>query len=237
VTDASGASGAFGVVTGAGGALGRAVVAELVAARHRVVAVARSGTDAAALASSHPGLVTGEVADLADPDQVAALWKPLDERAAAPAFLVSVAGGYRGGTLVDSRPEDYRDMLAINLDTAWWSCREAARRMSAAGTGAIVNVAARTAVQGGTGSIAYAVAKAAVVKLTQVLADELKDAGVRVNAVLPALIDTPDNAAAFSAERMKKAVSPEAIARVIGYLCSADAGPVTGAAIPVYGRF
>lgn len=237
MTDST-ATGTVGVVTGAGGALGRAVVAELAsAAGSRVIAVARSDADLVELTKAHPDVVHGEVADLSVPDQVAVLWRRLDERGDTPSFLVNVAGGYRGGTLAESGEQDYRDMLAINLDTAWWSCREAARRMPSTGGGAIVNVAARTAVHGGSGSIAYAVAKAAVVKLTQVLADELKDSGVRVNAVLPAVIDTPDNAAALSAARMAKAVSPESIARVIAFLCGPDAAPITGAAIPVYGRY
>ena len=227
----------LGVVTGASGALGGAVVAETVAQAHRVIAVGRAVEDVRALEDAHPGLVVGEAADLTDPDAVDELWQRLDRRKEPVDFLVNVAGGFGGGTLVDSSPEDYRHMLGLNLDTAWWSCRAAAQRMRASGGGAIVNVAARSALEGGAGSIAYAVAKAAVVKLTQVLAGELKQAGVRVNAVLPALIDTPANRAEFSAERMAKAVAPEAIARVITFLCSEDALPISGAAIPVYGRF
>jgi NAD(P)-dependent dehydrogenase (short-subunit alcohol dehydrogenase family) len=184
-----------GVVTGAGGVLGGAVVAQLVSQGHRVVAVGRALADVRPLEDAHPGAVLGE-----------------------------------------SSPEDYRHLLGLNLDTAWWSCRAAARRMRESGGGAIVNVAARSALEGGAGSIAYAVTKAAVVKLTQVLAGELKQTGVRVNAVLPSLIDTPANRAAFSAERMAKAVAPEAIARVITFLCGEDAWPISGAAIPVYGR-
>lgn len=109
--------------------------------------------------------------------------------------------------------------------------------MSQAGGGAIVNVAARTALHGGVGSIAYAVTKAAVVRLSQVLADELKDAGVRVNVVVPALIDTPANAAVMPAARMAKAVPAESIAKIIAFLCSAEAWPISGAVVPAYGRF
>jgi NAD(P)-dependent dehydrogenase (short-subunit alcohol dehydrogenase family) len=224
------------VVTGAGGVLGRAVVAELVSQGHRVVAVGRAMEDVRPLEDAHPGAVVGEAADLTDPDAVDELWQRLDSRSEPIDFLVNVAGGFGSGTLVESSPGDYRHMLGLNLDTAWWSCRAAARRMRESGGGAIVNVAARSALEGGAGSIAYAVAKAAVVKLTQVLAGELKQTGVRVNAVLPSLIDTPANRSAFSAERMAKAVAPEAIARVITFLCGEDAWPISGAAIPVYGR-
>lgn len=225
------------MVTGAGGALGRAVVSEFAANGFRVIAVARSVEDVASLVDAHPDAVAAEAADLTDPGQVAALWRRLDERGAVPSFLVNTAGGYRGGTLAETGVEDYRDVFGVNLDTAWWSCREAARRMAEIGGGAIVNVASRTALRGGAGAIGYAVAKAAVIKLSQVLADELKDADVRVNAVLPAVIDTPANAAVMSAARMAKAVPAESIAKVIAFLCSPDAWPISGAVIPTYGRY
>ena len=225
------------MVTGAGGALGQSVVAEFVAAGLRVIAVARSVEDVASLVESHPDAVVAEAVDLTDPGEVAALWQRLDERGAIPSFLVNTAGGYRGGTLVESSVDDYRGMFAVNLDTTWWSCREAARWMSEIGGGAIVNVASRTALHGGAGSIGYAVAKAAVIKLSQVLADELKDAGVRVNAVVPAVIDTPANAAVMSAARMAKAVPTDSIAKVIAFLCSPDAWPISGAVVPAYGRY
>jgi NAD(P)-dependent dehydrogenase (short-subunit alcohol dehydrogenase family) len=230
-------SGALGVVAGAGGALGRAVVAEFAIRGDRIVAIGRTAEDVRALREAHAGAVEIEAADLAAPEEVEALWRRLDKRGEPIAFLVNVTGGFRSGALVDSGSEDYQYMLGLNLDTAWWSCREGARRMTDRGQGAIVNVSARSATEGGAGSAAYAVAKAGVVKLTQVLAAELKDAGVRVNAVLPALIDTPANRAAFSAERMAKAVAPRAIARVITFLCSEDAWPITGAAIPVHGGY
>ena len=226
----------YGVVTGAGGVLGGAVVVELVSQGHRVVAVGRTMEDVRPFEEAHPGAVVGEAADLTDPTAVDDLWQRLNGHDEPVGFLVNAAGGFGGGALVESTPDDYRHLLGINLDTAWWSCRAAARRMRESGGGAIVNVAARPALEGGAGSIAYAVSKAAVVKLTQVLAGELKQSGVRVNAVLPSLIDTPANRTAFSAERMAKAVAPEAIARVITFLCGEDAWPISGAAIPVYGR-
>ena len=194
------------LVCGGSGALGAAVVKALLE-RGDKVAVADRNT-----------------VDLTDADAVEAFW---DALAVKPRWVVNAAGGFRSGTVADSDPEQLRGLLDLNLGTAWWTCRAAARRLPPGG--AIVNVAARAAVSGGAGSAAYAVAKAAVVRLTQVLALELAERQVRVNAILPALIATPANRKAGRTG----GTPPEEIAAVVAYLLSDAAVPVTGAVIPV----
>ena len=100
---------------------------------------------------------------------------------------------------------------------------------------AIVHVGARNGIEALPGAAAYSVTKAALVHLTRILDSELRPFGVRANAVVPGVIDTPANRAVLSPETMQHAVTPEAIATVIAFLVSDDAAPVSGAVIPVYG--
>jgi NAD(P)-dependent dehydrogenase (short-subunit alcohol dehydrogenase family) len=235
------------VVMGATGGLGTAVVDALAKRGDRVIAVARSRAEVSQLASQYPGNVTGDTADLTSRVEVDELWERID-RVGVPRWVVNVTGGYRPGKVVDTTPDDFTFMMDLNLGSAWWSCRAAARRMKGAvspspsgggqgGGRGIVNVSARSALVAEPGAAAYAVSKAGVIKLTEVLAAELKTLGVRVNAVVPALIDTPANRKSLPEKLMEKAVAPYEIAAVIADLCSDAPQAVTGAAIQVYGRY
>ena len=221
------------IICGATGALGNAVVDAFAQRGDRVIAVARSRREVSELEQKYPGVVTGDTADLTDRLAVDDLWDRID-RVGAPRWMVNATGGFRGGKVIDTSPDDFALMMDLNLSTAWWSCRAAARRMTG---GAIVNVAARSALVIESGQAAYSIAKAGVVKLTEVLAAELKNSGVRVNAVVPAVIDSPANRQSLPEKLMQKAVPPAEIAAVIAYLCSDAADAITATAVPVYGRF
>jgi NAD(P)-dependent dehydrogenase (short-subunit alcohol dehydrogenase family) len=246
------------VIFGATGGLGTAVVDAFAKRGDRIIAVARSRSGVSELAARYPlspspsgggqgGGVTGDTADLTSRQDVDDLWERID-RVGVPRWVVNATGGYRGGKIADSTPDDFTSMIDLNLGTAWWSCRAAARRMQRTepspsgegqGGGCIVNVASRSALvaEPGAGAAAYAIAKAGVIKLTEVLAAELKSSGVRVNVVVPAIIDTPENRKSLPEKVMQKAVVPAEIAAVILYLCSDAAAAITGAAVPVYGKF
>ena len=216
------------LVCGAGGALGAALLEALLGRGDRVVAVVHHPDDSPA-----PPGVRREAVDLTAPAAVERLWQRLAEAGETPRWVVNAAGGFRAGSVADSEPTDVRLLEELNLGTAWWSCREAARHLPEGG--AIVNVAARAARSGGAGSAAYAVAKAGVVRLTEVLASELAPRGVRVNVILPSLIDTAANRETMSSDALRHAVATSDLASVVGFLLSEAAAAVTGAAIPVYG--
>jgi NAD(P)-dependent dehydrogenase (short-subunit alcohol dehydrogenase family) len=214
------------VVTGAQGALGRAVVAELRAQGWTVAAFVRS-----AHKSDDDGVHPIEV-DLTHREAVHEAFAVADTLGSASA-LVNIAGGWAPGDLGAIDEDNLAAQIQLNLSTTLWSCQAAAPRLSAAG-GAIVNVGSRSAVTGAD-PIAYSLSKSAVVRLTGLLSDQFKDSRVRVNAVLPALMDTAANRASLPASAMVKAVPVEAVAKVIAFLCGPDGWPVNGAIIPVYG--
>ena len=244
------------VIMGATGGLGSAIVDAFASRGDRVIAVARSRAEVSQLASKYPlspspsgggqgGGVTGDTADLTSRLAVDDLWERID-RVGTPRWVVNATGGYRAGKVADTTPDDFTFMMDLNLGTAWWSCRAAARRMQGVsaspsgggqGGGCIVNVSSRSALVAEPGAAAYAVAKAGVITLTEVLAAELKASGVRVNVTVPAVIDTAVNRQVLPEKLMQKAVAPAEMAAVIAYLCSDTALAITGATIPVYGKY
>ena len=223
------------VITGAAGALGRAVVSECVERGALVIALDLPGDQLDAVAAGAPRNAVHPVgADLADRESVTAAWEQVD-RLVTPSALVALAGGFAGGSLAETDPDTLEEMLRVNFLSALWSCQAAAPRLSAAGGGSILLVGSRTARQG-KAPIGHATSKAAVVRLAELLDEELRDSGVRVNAILPSVIDTPANRSWMPAKLAERAVPPAAIAKVIAFLCSDDAWPISGASIPVYGN-
>ncbi len=126
-------------------------------------------------------------------------------------------------------------MMRLNLKTCFLTVRALAPLVVENGGGAIVTVGSRGAVETPPGLAAYAVSKAGVVALTKALAEELRRDRVRVNCVLPGIIDTPANRSAMPDADFTRWVRPEALARTILFLASDEAAPISGACIPVYG--
>jgi NAD(P)-dependent dehydrogenase (short-subunit alcohol dehydrogenase family) len=151
--------------------------------------------------------------------------------------LVNTVGGYAGGLkLWEMDAQVFERMLQLNLRSGFVLARAVVPMMLKQGHGAIVNVAAKAAFDHAAGASAYASSKAAAVALMDSLAADLKGTGVRVNSILPSIIDTKANRAAMPDADFSNWPKPEEIARVILFLCSDDATVVHGAALPVYGN-
>ena len=219
------------VVTGAAGALGSAVLDDLTGRGWTVAALDRPGERLDAT-GQRDGVVPVPV-DLLDRASVRVAWERVDA-IGSPTGLVALAGAFRSSSLEDLDEDLLDAMWGTNVVALLWCVQAGAPRMAAAGGGSVVTVGSRSAVSG-TAPVAYGVSKAAVVRATEVLADELRPQRIRVNCVLPSVIDSPANRSWMAADLAARAVPPSAIAPVIAFLRGPESAPVSGARIPVYG--
>lgn len=223
------------LVAGGTGALGGAVVDELLDAGYPVTAtwvVAEERERIERELGRRDGLSLVE-ADLMDPTAVERAVGAVDGLGA----VVNLVGGYSGGARVhEIDPDEWEKLLRLNLRPGFLLARAAIPRLIERGGGAYVGVSARPALRPFAGAAAYVTAKAGVLAFVQALAADYRDDGIRANAVLPSVIDTPANRADQPDADHSKWVPPAEIAKVIRFLISDDCAPTSGAAIPVYGR-
>jgi NAD(P)-dependent dehydrogenase (short-subunit alcohol dehydrogenase family) len=218
------------LVTGGTGFLGTAVVGELLAAGHRVCVTWLVESERARLEAQPVELIE---ADLLDAAQVEAAVDAAGELEA----VVNLVGGFASGPRVhETDPAEFERMLRLNLTPAFLLARAAMPRMMRRGGGAFVGVSARPALRPFPGAAGYISAKAAVLAFIQALDAEYRDDGIRCNAILPSVIDTAANREAMPNADHSKWVPPEEIAKVVRFLVSPDSAPLSGAAVPVYGR-
>jgi NAD(P)-dependent dehydrogenase (short-subunit alcohol dehydrogenase family) len=221
-------------VTGGFGALGQAVGRTLLAAGARVALIDRMA--AAALPAGLETALAVAGADVGTPEGAGEALGQVVAQCGRLDGLVNVAGGFRWETLESGAVDTWDLMYAMNLRTAVSAARAALPHLPADGSGRIVNIGALAAAKAAAGMGAYAAAKAGVARLTEALAEELKDRGVTVNAVLPSIIDTPANRADMPQADFTRWVAPEQVAELVVFLLSARAGAITGSCIPVAGR-
>jgi len=236
-------SGAFAgqtvLVAGGTGGLGRAVSLAFLAAGATVAVTYRKQEELDALrsaAGANAARVSGHAVDVTDEAAVRQLVAGIVAQHGRLDALVNAVGGYAGGVkLWEAEPKVFDQMLALNLRSGYALARAAVPAMLKQGRGAIVNVAAKAAFDHPAGAAAYAASKAAAVALLDSLAAEVKGTGLRINSILPSIIDTAPNRKAMPGADFAKWPKPEEIARVILFLCSDDGRVVHGAAVPVYG--
>ena len=219
------------LVAGGTGALGEAVVDQLLEAGYAVTATWIVPAERER-AREREGLTLIE-ADLTDHDSAAAAVASVADLAA----VVNLVGGFSMGPKVhETDPADFERQMRLNLTPAFLLAHAAMPRLVERGGGAFVGVSTRAAVQPFAGAAGYVTSKAAVLAFVKALDADYRDAGVRCNAVLPSVIDTPANRESMPDADWSKWVAPAEIARVIRFLVSDESKPITGAGVPVYGR-
>jgi NAD(P)-dependent dehydrogenase (short-subunit alcohol dehydrogenase family) len=225
------------VVTGGFGTLGREVGRVFAGNGWKVALLDRApAPDHASAAELHARWWQGGV-ELTDLDAARSAMSAAAEQLGALNALVNVAGGFRWETLVDGSLDTWDLMYEMNVRTAATASKAALDYFSAdADGGRIINIGAGAALKAGAGMRAYTASKSGVMRLTEALAEELKARAITVNAILPGIVDTPQNRQDMPGADFSRWVQPEEIANVILFLASRAASGVTGALIPVTGR-
>jgi len=225
------------LITGGTGGLGAAVAEVFLAAGWRVVVPVFDAAERERL-PDHDRLVL-EPADLFDEASASAVTQLAAGEGGAPLrAVVNLVGGFAMGGRVHETPvEDFEQQLRLNLRPAYLVCHAAIGHLLAGeGGGAIVCVSSRAALQPFSAAAGYIVAKAAVLSFVDVLHAEYAADGLRANAILPSVIDTPANRRSMPDADHSRWVAPAQIAAVVRFLCEDGSGVVSGAHIPVYGR-
>jgi NAD(P)-dependent dehydrogenase (short-subunit alcohol dehydrogenase family) len=224
------------IVTGAFGALGRVTARTLAAEGARLALVDAAPQAPDELAGAFAGHLLLPGIDLADPEATQAMVGRVVSHYGALDAAVNVAGTFRWETVADGSPATWDLLYTVNVKTTLHVCRASLPHLVGRPHARIVNVGAGAAAKAAAGMGAYAASKSAVLRLTEALAEEAKDQGITVNAVLPSIIDTPANRKDMPQADFSRWVTPEAVADVIAFLLSDKARAITGAGIPVPGR-
>jgi NAD(P)-dependent dehydrogenase (short-subunit alcohol dehydrogenase family) len=226
-------SGKVFIVTGAFGALGQAVSDCMIAHGAKLALL---GNRARPGVAQPPGVLLYTGVDLSQRDAASEVVERVFKETGRIDGLVNLAGGFHWDKLEGGRLESWDTMFRVNLLTAVVSCEAVLPYLLRSEGGTIVNIGALGAIKASCGMGAYAASKAGVVKLTEALADELKDRGITVNAILPGVLDTPRNRADMPSADFTRWVSPKAVADLIVFLVSDLARAISGAIWPVAGR-
>lgn len=226
------------LVTGAAGNLGRAVATALAARGTTVVALDRVAEPLEALVATLPGdghLPLAGV-DLGDAAACEATVATVMARFGRLDGVVHTVGGFDMAPIADGGADLFERMFRLNLMTTVNLFRAAIAAMRPAGSGSLVAIGAMAALKAPAQLAAYSASKSGVLRLVEAYAEELKPAGLRVNAILPGTIDTPQNRAAMPGADTSGWVQPAQLAEAASFLVSPAASGITGVLLPVTGR-
>jgi len=226
--------GKIAVVTGASRGIGRGIARELAQAGAKVICIATRKENAEATAAEIGGLAFG--LDVSDSTAVESVFEEITKEAGAPLILVNNAGITRDGLVMRMKDEDWDQVINVNLKGTFLCSKTAIRGMMKARWGRIVNITSIIGLTGAAGQVNYAASKAGIIGMTKALAKEVGSRNITVNAIAPGFIET-DMTEGLS-EEMKQTVlskapisrlgTPNDIAATVRFLCSEEAGYVTG---------
>ena len=227
------------IITGGTGALGRAVVSAFLNEGAKVACtyiVDEELKGVSHFIESYKSQIKFIKANVTKEDEVKKTIQETLEGFGEIDILVNIVGGFAYAKVIDTDEKTWDSMINMNLKSAFLCSKAVLPHMINQNYGKIINISSRPALKGSAGVGAYSASKAGVLNLTETIADEVKDNDINVNAILPSTIDTPANRRDMPNADFSKWVKPEEIARVIVFLASDDSKPISGAAIPVYGK-
>ena len=233
------------VVTGAAGVLGAAVSRRLVAEGHRVLMMDVAAERLVAEARAIGDAASPVVADIGDPAAVERACETIRDEHGRVDTLVNNAGILSNHKGEDTSPQEWRRLMAVNLDGAFYLARALLPGMRKAGFGRVVNVCSLAMKTGGlTAGTAYTASKGGLGALTFSLAREVAAQGVTVNGVAPAYVRTPMVTEQLTSGQRRALLrqipvgrfcEPDEVAELIAFLVSAHAGFITGEIIDING--
>lgn len=224
-------SGKVAVVTGGTGGLGSVIVERLVQEGARVATFDRT---ADRKENSNEEIIRIQT-DVTDESSVSEGFDEVGTRLGIPSVLVNTVGGFLPSKpLSEVTIDDWNRMMTLNLRSAFLCCREAVRRMPTSSYGRIISISAMVGVYPSRGRIPYAISKAGVNLLTELLAQELAQTAITVNAVAPSIIDTPANREAMPGDDHSRWVKPSEIADLIVWLCSEAGRSFSGTTVRAF---
>jgi len=233
------------LVTGAAGTMGQAITRQLVAEGHRVVALDLLAESMQPLVEEMPGKVLAVGADIADAEVLERLHGRLRTEHGPVQILVNNAGILSNNKAVETTPEEWRRIMSVNLDGAFYLSRLVLADMRDARWGRIVNICSLGIKTGGlTAGTAYAASKGGLGVLTFSLARESAPHGVTVNGIAPGYVLTPMVTEQLSEEQRQQLLSDipvgrfcgaDEVAHLVAYLAGPHAGFITGEIVDMNG--